>query len=173
MDASCRTLTGSVMDNSSISQSLMRRGWEKVGKQDYRGAITDFTQAMRLDPKAVYPYFSRGTLYSRLGDHARAFLDFTQGLKVDPTDHGLYYGRALAREQLGDQSGALEDFRNVLTLKPEDALSYMVRGIARSKTGDKQGAIEDLELSKNLHFEACNMGDYQKLLNILKEVQKL
>lgn len=140
--------TSTTKASHPTSEKLTSQGWEKVGKKDYQGAISDFTQAQKINPKDVFAYFSRGVIYSKIGDHKKADTVFTQGLQIQPKDAGLHYGRATAREQLGDTQGAMQDYRQLVNLVPHNSLDYTMRGKARFKLGNIKGANEDFEKAK-------------------------
>lgn len=154
------------------SKDLTIRGWEKVRKQDYQGAISDFNQALHINPKDVFAYFSRGQIYTEIGDYRKAEANFTQGLRIDPNNGGLHYGRAKAREKLGDTQGAMQDYRQVLSVNPHNSLAYHIRGYSRFKVGNIKGAIEDFEKAKKLYFEHGNTSAYQTMIEMLKKLRQ-
>jgi tetratricopeptide (TPR) repeat protein len=53
-------------------------------KGDYDRAIADLTEAIRLDPKYVWAYASRGEAYRMKGDYDRAIADLTEAIRLDP-----------------------------------------------------------------------------------------
>jgi Flp pilus assembly protein TadD len=59
-----------------------RRGTAYEKKGDYGGAIADFTEAIRLDPKDAWAYHGRGLAYEKKGDKAKADEDFAQAKKL-------------------------------------------------------------------------------------------
>ena len=61
-------------------------------KTDYDKAISDFTEAIRLDPKSALYYDHRGNAYYskednqafRKADYGNAISDFTEAIRLDP-----------------------------------------------------------------------------------------
>jgi tetratricopeptide (TPR) repeat protein len=45
-------------------------------------AIADFTEAIRLDPKAADAYYNRGNAYGHKGDTEKAKADFDQAKRL-------------------------------------------------------------------------------------------
>jgi len=65
-------------------KNLHERGIEKTRKGDMQGALKDFTEVLKLDPKHADAYFRRGYLLMRNGDLNAAAHDYVNALKIDP-----------------------------------------------------------------------------------------
>jgi tetratricopeptide (TPR) repeat protein len=123
---------------------------EKYKRGDYKGAITDLDEAIRLAPKLAMAYHNRGVIrknlgYDRndLGDFKSAIADFDQAISLDPKYASNYNNRGFVLIRLGDNQEAIADFEQAIRLNPKYASAYFGRGVVRSKLGDKQGAITD------------------------------
>ena len=66
---------------------------------DYKGAITDYTQAIRLNPDYADAYYNRGNAKSKLGQHFAAIADYDIAIRLNPDDAGAYYNRGNAKIQ--------------------------------------------------------------------------
>ncbi|MBW4611955.1 MAG: serine protease [Desmonostoc vinosum HA7617-LM4] len=115
----------------------------KYDQGDFRGAIADYTQAIKLNPNYLKAYNNRGLARYLLGDHSGAIADFNQSLKINPNDADAYNNRGLVRSAVGDKKGALGDYSQALRFNPNYVLAYNNRGIARNSLDDNQGAITD------------------------------
>jgi lipoprotein NlpI len=102
----------------------------KLGKQDYRGAIADYTQAIRLNPNYVGAYINRGIARRRNGDLQGALADYDKVIQLDPNDFGGYVNRANVRLDLGDPKGALADADQAIRIDPKAATAHYNRGVA-------------------------------------------
>ena len=64
---------------------------------EYREAIDDYTEAIRLDPDYNPHYFSayynRGFAYYRLEEYEEAIDDYTQAIRLNPDYTDAYYIR--------------------------------------------------------------------------------
>ena len=65
-------------------KNLHERGIEKTRKGDMQGALKDFSEVLKLDPKHADAYFRRGYLLMRNGDLNAAAHDYLNALKIDP-----------------------------------------------------------------------------------------
>jgi tetratricopeptide (TPR) repeat protein len=127
------------------------QGSYKSGAGDMQGAITDFKQALKINPNYPEAYNNLGVIYYKLGEKQEAIANYTQALKVDPNHILAYQNRGVARADLGDKQGAIDDYNQSIKINPKNAEAYTNRGNARSELGDKQGAIADYTQAININ----------------------
>jgi tetratricopeptide (TPR) repeat protein len=134
----------------------------KYKKGDLKGAITDFDQAIRLNPNFALAYNNRGNARSSLGDKQSAIADYDQAIRLDANNALTYYNRGNTRRDLGDNQRAITDYNQAIRLSPNDTHTYNNRGNVRLGLGDNQGAIADynqaLRLDPNDAFAYMNRG---------------
>jgi tetratricopeptide (TPR) repeat protein len=118
---------------------------EKLNRQDFKGAIADYDQAIRLNPKLAVAYNGRGNARYELRDMQGAIADLEQAIRFDPKLAPAYNGRGTVRYALGDKQGAIADLDQAIRFDPKLARAYNNRGSIRNKLGDIQGAITDLD----------------------------
>lgn len=135
------------------AEDLISLGGSKANKRDYRGAIADYNQALRINPNNPDAYFRRGTAHNELKEYQAALEDFNQVVRLSPKNAFAYAYRGLARVQLKDYKGALVDSNQVIRLEPNysrsSILGYTIRAVARFGLQDKQGAIADLQKAQD------------------------
>jgi tetratricopeptide (TPR) repeat protein len=90
------------------------RGVTRLGMKDVAGAIRDFNEALRLDPRHARAYSNLGSLNLSMGNPARAIQFFDKALECDPELVEAYVGRCAARRESNDLAGALEDGERAL-----------------------------------------------------------
>src|SRR5215468_9743415 len=69
------------------------RGNAWYAKDDNNGAIADYNDAIRLDPRLAMAYYNRGNTYAANGDRDRAIVDFSEVIRLDPKYAVAYYNR--------------------------------------------------------------------------------
>jgi tetratricopeptide (TPR) repeat protein len=129
-----------------VATDYNKLGNERFARQDYKGAIAAYTEAIRLNPSnavKVAIYVNRAGARSNLGDHQGALNDANQAIQLDPKNVFAYMNRANARGNLGDHQGALNDANQAIQLDPKNVFAYMNRANARGNLGDHQGALND------------------------------
>jgi tetratricopeptide (TPR) repeat protein len=70
-------------------------------KAVYTRAITDFNQAIRIDPNNKIAYKERGLMYKEQGDYDRAIADYEAALRINPNDATVKGNLERARRMRG------------------------------------------------------------------------
>ena len=129
-----------VLDQSTI---YFYRGAAYYYKGDYDRAITDYDQAIRLQPDLAGAYYNRGLTYADKGDYDRAIADYDQAIRLRPDLAEAYYNRGNAYADKGDTDRAIADYDQAIQLRPDYATAYYNRGVAYYYKGDYDRAIAD------------------------------
>lgn len=123
----------------------IRRGNRHYHAGEYADAITDYNQAIALDPKLAEAYNNRGAANNNLGKYAEAIADYDQAITLDPKDAVAYSNRGAANNHLGKYAEAIADCTQAIALDPKDAGAYNNRGIAYRNLGKYAEAIADYD----------------------------
>ena len=127
--------------------TFLDRGIQFAMRSEFEKAITDFTEALRLNPNLVGAYILRGKAYvgsiSRVYDLAIA--DYTTAIRLDPNDALAYNNRGNAYRDKRDLNSAIADYTTAIRLDPNLGPAYNNRGIAYRDKGDLDRAIADFE----------------------------
>jgi tetratricopeptide (TPR) repeat protein len=97
------------------------RGLAKYQLVDYRGAVADYTKAIKIDPNYAATYTNRGAAKAKLGDYRGAIADYNKTIEFVPNDAMAYYNRGAAKVKLGDKNGACLDLSKAGELGDGDA----------------------------------------------------
>lgn len=115
-------------------------------KDDNYGAISDCTEAIRINPQYGDAYLLRGVSKASLGDSYGAIADFTEAIRFKsdfiPLEN-IYRWRALTKASLGDKYGAISDYNESIRLNPKNIDNYCERGRIKGVLGDLYGAVSD------------------------------
>ncbi|MFN6563827.1 MAG: tetratricopeptide repeat protein [Nostoc sp. ChiSLP01] len=128
---------------SSAENKLYQEGVNKYDIANYEGAVQDFSQLIKLEPKNALAYNKRGDAYYRLGDYEQAQADSSQAILLNPQDANAYYDRGFALYELGKYKEAIADYTQTIKLNSQDAYAYYGRGLARIQIKDNKGALGD------------------------------
>lgn len=109
-------------------QLFKNRGLCKFNLFDYRGAISDFTESIKLEGENIYTSYSyamRGACKYYLADYLSAKEDFNSALRLNDNDGYSYLHRGLTNLKLSQSNQACNDFSKAGEFGEEDAYSYI------------------------------------------------
>ncbi|MUG98828.1 tetratricopeptide repeat protein [Scytonema sp. UIC 10036] len=164
-----RTLTQRQQATAQFRQQLefieifYQRGEEKAKKGDYQGAIAEFNQFLRLNPRGFKAYYGRGLARQKLGDNKGAMADLDLYLQFYPNDSEAHYYRGLLRLELGDYQGAIADYSNVVQSNPEN-FTLENFGSINSELADRQQLLPNHTPSLG-----SNSRNFETDINIIPE----
>jgi len=164
--------------NSTIEILFDKDKIEK-DKINYKNAVADLTEAIKIWPFDAIYYLNRGVFHSRLGEHKEAIEDFSGAMNNASdvlkdklkTDVLILNLRGKEYLELKEYSKAIEDFSDTLRLgdngytvirkfseskrsKPGYVDTFLVRGKAYYLAGEKDKAKADFEEYLN---RKCNI----------------
>ncbi len=149
---------------------------DKSTKGDFKGAIADYTEAIRLNPNYANAYNDRGNARYYLGDKQGAIADYTQALRFNPKNDNskaaTYISRALARIFSGDKQGARADLRQARLITSTDPDELYNSGIEQANSGDKQGAIPFFQKAAQIFRQQGKTVSYQITLDQIRRLQQ-
>ncbi|MEK7483810.1 MAG: tetratricopeptide repeat protein, partial [Planctomycetota bacterium] len=156
------------LSQPTSSKEYILRAFVKTEMNDLEGAILDYSEALRLNPKEDEAYTKRGILKSNKEDLEGAITDFNETIRLKPRHFEGYLQRGNTKMKKNDLEGAILDYNDALRLNPREASAYKNRGWLKQQQGDFDGGIQD-------YYEAirCNPQDYEAYKNIgwLKQQQ--
>lgn len=132
------------------AEYFYRSGETWYDMQRYEEAISNFTQALHLDPQYVPAYDSRGIAYATLKQYDHALSDFTEAIRLNPHNATTYYNRGTAYLAMNRVEAAVSDYTEAIILDPHYVQAYTNRGIAYEKLERHQEAVEDYTRAINL-----------------------
>ncbi|MGD0025170.1 MAG: tetratricopeptide repeat protein [Xanthobacteraceae bacterium] len=97
---------------------------------DLDGAIADFDEVIRLDPKDTRAYTNRGRVRQLKGDLTGAISDWDQAIRLDSENVEAYVLRGIALQTKGYIGAAVRDYDWAISLDPKNAVAYYNRGLA-------------------------------------------
>lgn len=127
-----------------------KRGMYHADRGQLLKAISEYTKAIRIDPRYADSYNNRGAAYGELGQIDRAIADHTKAIEVDPNFDMAYNNRGYAYRQKEQYIRAIRDYSNAIKINPSLTIAYINRGIAYLNTGNKSKAVADWRTAHTL-----------------------
>lgn len=126
-----------------VAEIYNDRGLARFELEDFKGALSDFSVAIRINANDDRAYYNRGCTCHRKGDYQGAIRDFTQSLQLNPANAEAYLNRGMVYYVLGEEQAAIEDLH-----KAAKYFSHPSQRVAYQKTLELIEKIQ-LELASN------------------------
>ncbi len=134
-------------DNLTIGVSekdYFNLGTASFKQGNFADAISDFTGAIKINPKFVQAYNDRGLAYYNEGNYYPAIIDYNKAIDLDPDYADAYYNRGLAYDRQANQLQALSDFNKAIKINPDNGQTYSNRAIIYYRLKEYDKAWEDV-----------------------------
>ena len=119
--------------------------------QDYAQALSDFKQALKLNPEYAGAYYNLGLVQFELGQFEASVKSYDQANTFQPNDPWTLINRGFAKQGLGNTPSAKEDFKTAIELDENLSESYI--GLSNISLGenDLQTALKYADLAVEKH----------------------
>jgi len=159
--------------SDSPEAHFLRAMYYQIDKEDLKGALAEYSEAIRLDPmegnvwrNRGAAYSNRAELYRRMGEFDLAIADNNEAIRLEPCDHNWLIERGYTKYGLDDYAGAIEDYNRVISGCFFDlVLAYCGRSEAYKAMGDVDNAASDLAKAETLareHNQLDTIEDFSK-----------
>ena len=89
---------------SQNAEVHLLRGRELLIKGDTKGALQEFDEMVRTEPRSTLAYSNRALAYQAAGEADKSIADWTKAVQLDPKMAVAWFGRALAAAQKNELS---------------------------------------------------------------------
>ena len=145
--------------------ALYRRGAAQYALGQTDRALSDYEQAIRLNPEYFLAYYGRGFLLAnRKSAYERAIGDFNKVLDLVPNSVYALLRRADAYSQIGDLGRSLADLNRAIELAPNNTRAYILRGNVNSQLNQLELAMVDYGVALKLDPSNVNALVYRAAL---------
>ena len=117
-------------------------------------AISDFSEAVRLDPKHINAYAYRGYAYRMLKKMELALKDYDTALRFDPNYAKAYLNKAVIYIETGRYMEAEKELKAAIKLAPENPYIVYNFGVCYEKLGRKAEAADYFKKAAAMGFKA-------------------
>ena len=104
--------------NPRYADAYFSRGLAYTELGQYKRAIEDYNDAIRLNPGDALAHDSRGFAYAGLGQYERAIEDYNGAIRINPRYARAHARRGLAWLYLRRDAEAESDFKKAFELDP-------------------------------------------------------
>ncbi len=120
---------------ANLAAALQQRGFAAANERRFPEALTDFSEAIKINPKDSGAYERRAAVEMKMNDMEKALADYGEAIRLKPNDVRNYNYRSFILESRGDLHGSMADTEKVLKMekKNAEALSRKTRLETRLK----------------------------------------
>lgn len=151
---------------------------------NFKKAIVDIDESIRLNPRDVESLINRGELYNRFEQHEEAIAVLDRALAIDRRLPLAYSNRAGAEWKLGQTNNAINDVSEAIRLVPNEAAFYFLRGQIFSDDHQYEKGLADFskviklepdssDAYMNRAVNYVDLNDYSKALADFDQAVKL
>ena len=135
-------------------------------KGQYDQAISQYNQAIAINPTFANAYISRGIAYAQSkGQYDQALSDFSKAIEISPQFAKAYKDRGIAYYKKGQYDQAITDYSKAIELNPRFADAYSNRAVAYYSKGEYEKAWDDVHKVQGLGHQV-----HPGFLNALRAV---
>lgn len=100
----------------NLARAFNQRGVAYFRMRQYRRAIEDYDEAIRLNPDFAIAFSNRGNAYALAGRYNRAIESYTEAIRLDSNYAEAFANRGNAYAGTGQHDRAIEDYNAAIRL---------------------------------------------------------
>jgi tetratricopeptide (TPR) repeat protein len=120
------------------------------GPENYRCALAELDEALRLNPRHYWSAVQRGICHMELKEYLVAAADFGQCIGLWPDFAWSYFNRGCVFNQVGRKAEALADFTAALQRDPRFTPAAFNRGLVSLELKQYAAALDDFDRARTL-----------------------
>ena len=155
---------------SNLSRTLTDQASSQIDRREYREALPNLNQAIRLDSKNAQAFYLRGLARretSRVSDSNDAINDLSEAIRLGLRNTEIFSLRARLWP-LHQYQNAINDFSEVLKIKPSSEI-FLERGRNYLFTGFGDMAIADFTEALQLNPKLATAYEYRAMAWLAKK----
>ncbi len=128
-----------ISDGDNVAEAYCNLGIIDLDRGNTVGALDNFTQSLKHDPRHVEAHYNLANLYYDAGDFPLARLHYEAAAQVEPNFSLVYYNLALVYHRLNDVAAATQALRKYRELEPGDEEIELVDQLLKALENGRPG----------------------------------
>ena len=174
-----QALLATVRQGSSSNREatiFIANGLVQTRKGNYRKAIENYNQAIRLEPQSAIAYINRASAQVSLKNDRLALEDYTHALQLNSNYSLAYWGRGRVFMSLKNYEKTIEDFNSAIRVNrvwgsSSLAAAYYDRGTIHAQLQNDKAAIADFKVAADLYLKQGRTAEYQRSLDRITQIK--
>jgi tetratricopeptide (TPR) repeat protein len=138
----CLALLIVITVNAQNAKKFFKTGEDFYQAGNYKDAISQFTNAIGINPEYKEAYFMRGCAHEETSEFQKAYDDFNRALIFDPKDEVTYYHLGKNLYELGKYKEALTMLHKATSIDKKLMEAYQQKILVLLKLGQGLEAIK-------------------------------
>ena len=109
-----------ISSGDNVAEAYCNLGIIELDRGNTIGALENFTQSLKNDPRHVEAHYNLANLYYDAGDFPLARLHYEAATQIEPNFSLVYYNLALVYHRLNNVQGATQSLNRYKELEPSD-----------------------------------------------------
>jgi tetratricopeptide (TPR) repeat protein len=126
--------------SDNIAEAYCNLGIIELDGGNMIGALENFTQSLKSDPRHVEAHYNLANLYYDAGDFPLARLHYEAAAQIEPNFSLVYYNLALVYHRLNNVSAATKSLNKYKELEPTDEeielVDQLLKALANGRPGN-------------------------------------
>jgi tetratricopeptide (TPR) repeat protein len=164
--------------DSEDANKFYEAGNALLVKEDFKGAIKNFSKAMKKDPQFIYAIDNLALSYRRSGDNKNAVKYYLKSLEIYPEGSFALQNLAVTYTSMKNYTAALENYDRITYYYPTDPEGYFGLGKVLVLMEDYEKALDYVFIAHKIY--SIQGSDFTKdthelailIFNKLKEKEK-
>ena len=138
------------------AQEYLERGMEKHEKQDLKGALKDYSKAIKADKTLSDAYLNRGNVKLALQDLKGALSDLDKSISLNDQSATAFYSRASVYVSQEKYKKSIPDLNKTIELDENFPNVLTLRGQIHFALNDKEACCKDFQRAKEIGDPAAD-----------------
>jgi len=153
-----RTNESSLAETEQVltDKDYFAKGQSLFNNSNFTDAISQYTQAININPNYVDAYIDRGASKANIGQYDAAIKDYKKAEELGFNKALLYSNLGFAYYKLNQPDSAKIYLGKALIIDPSNANAYRWRGEIKYDENDNAGAVSDYSLAIKYNPNASN-----------------
>jgi tetratricopeptide (TPR) repeat protein len=123
----------------NVAEAYCNLGIIELDRGNTLGALENFTQSLKNDPRHVEAHYNLANLYYDAGDFPLARLHYEAATQIEPNFSLVYYNLALVYHRLNNAPGAIQSLNRYKDLEPGDEEIELVDQLLKAMETGRPG----------------------------------
>jgi len=128
-----------INEGDNVAEAYCNLGIIELDRANTIGALENFTQSLKNDPRHVEAHYNLANLYYDAGDFPLARLHYEAATQIEPNFSLVYYNLALVYHRLNNVSAATQSLNRYKELEPGDEEIELVDQLLKAMETGRPG----------------------------------